>query len=233
MRKINISNKKQRDAQVGFEGRIPKGNIHQKLPDGRSHINVRVLKSTNETDLDALVAEKGSLEILSEEIINSDLDVDVEKIGAFIQGTKKMYLDSEGKIAYSVDKMEVVKSPEGKEVERRALNQVESNIDGDIPLCWTGKMLPKSKAISMFVFSRKYQLRHVNGLTFDFLFDIAKTLDEKNSMMLVGGGKKGNEPLIFSSGGVPYRGFLEGRIQGEKYCLILHLSNLELKEIIK
>jgi len=28
---------------------------------------------------------------------------------------------------------------------------------------------------------------------------------------------------------VPYRGFLEGRTKGTEYCLLLHLSNIELK----
>ena len=49
------------------------------------------------------------------------------------------------------------------------------------------------------------------------------------SMMLLGGGKKGNEPLMFRRGGLSYRGFLEGRVDGESYALILHLSNMELK----
>ena len=48
-------------------------------------------------------------------------------------------------------------------------------------------------------------------------------------MMLVGSGAKGTNPIILNAGGVPYRGFLEGRIDGERYCLILHLSNMELK----
>ena len=31
--------------------------------------------------------------------------------------------------------------------------------------------------------------------------------------------------------GTPYRGFLEGRVDGDKYLLLLHLTNLELKEL--
>jgi hypothetical protein len=31
--------------------------------------------------------------------------------------------------------------------------------------------------------------------------------------------------------GIPYRGFLEGRIDGEKYQLLLYLSNMELKRL--
>jgi hypothetical protein len=30
-------------------------------------------------------------------------------------------------------------------------------------------------------------------------------------------------------GGKPYNAFLEGRVKKDSYCLLLHLSNLELK----
>jgi hypothetical protein len=58
---------------------------------------------------------------------------------------------------------------------------------------------------------------------------MATELDDEESMMLVGGGPKGRDSLVFMENGTPYRGFLEGRIQGEKYQLLLHLSNMELK----
>jgi hypothetical protein len=58
---------------------------------------------------------------------------------------------------------------------------------------------------------------------------MARQLEAKDSLMLLGAGPKGNQPLILRRGGSPYRGFLEGRTQGDKYCLILHFSNLELK----
>jgi hypothetical protein len=62
---------------------------------------------------------------------------------------------------------------------------------------------------------------------------MAKSLQESNSLMLVGGGKKGTDPIVLTGGGTPYRGFLEGRIKDDKYCLILHLTNLELKELVQ
>ena len=89
----------------------------------------------------------------------------------------------------------------------------------------------KDKAMRMFMFKRSYQVQHINGLTFDFLYDMAKKLAEADALMLVGGGAKGNEPLVMSNGGTPYRAFLEGRVNGESYALILRLTNLELKEI--
>ena len=50
-------------------------------------------------------------------------------------------------------------------------------------------------------------------------------------MMLVGAGAKGRDPLIFQNNGLPWRGFLEGRIQDDSYALLLRLSNLELKSL--
>ena len=89
--------------------------------------------------------------------------------------------------------------------------------------------MKKSEVYNKFVFASKSQIVHVNGLTYDFLFGIAKELEEKESLMLLGAGPKGAQPLIFHRGGTPYRGFLEGRTQGDKYCLLLHLSNMEFK----
>ena len=74
-------------------------------------------------------------------------------------------------------------------------------------------------------------MQHVNGLTYDFLFDMAKKLADAGAMMLITAGAKGNEPLVMSNCGTPYRAFLEGRVQGDSYALILRLTNLELKEI--
>jgi hypothetical protein len=48
--------------------------------------------------------------------------------------------------------------------------------------------------------------------------------------LLIRGGEKGNEPLVMNRGGKPYNAFLEGRVKGDAYCLILHLSNMELKK---
>jgi hypothetical protein len=49
--------------------------------------------------------------------------------------------------------------------------------------------------------------------------------------MMMGGGTSGKEPLVMNDGGKPYRAFLEGRIKGDKYCLILHLTDQELKPL--
>ena len=90
--------------------------------------------------------------------------------------------------------------------------------------------MPKKKLFNKVVLASKYQLKHINGLTFDFLFKIAKDLHEKDSFMMLGGGK-GNEPIIINDGGKSYRAFLEGRIKDKSYILIMHLSNQEYKAL--
>ena len=103
-------------------------------------------------------------------------------------------------------------------------------MNSEIPLRWTGKFIKKDDAINRFVFTNKKQLVHVNGLTFDFLFEMAKELQKKDSLLLIRGGEKGADPVVMNRGGKPYNAFLEGRVKGESYCLILHLSNMELKK---
>jgi hypothetical protein len=127
---------------------------------------------------------------------------------------------------------QVVKNPDGTEKERRDLTKVPANVAlAEMPITWSGRKFPKEKAVRAFIFVKSYQLKHTSGLTYDFLYDMAKDLHESNTLMFVGAGKKGNEPIILTAGGEPYRGFLEGRVDGDRYALILHLTNMELKPL--
>ena len=124
----------------------------------------------------------------------------------------------------------------------------QSLVDGDpeLDLALTGKFISNSQRILVNeaskqpvykvkvterIFGRTYQLTHTNGLTFDFLFAMAKDLHEQQVLMLLGAGPKGVDPLVFQEEGRPYRAFLEGRVRGEEYLLLMHLSNLELKPL--
>lgn len=232
MRSINLANEKKRDAQVAFEPPPQKEGISNKLPSGADPRGIKMLKGTPATDLEALQGAHGDQ--LGEALVQGDPEVDLEQTGMLLEQTRRVFVGEGNKIVYHVRNEEVVRAPDGAEKERRPAKRNTANISVDeIPLSWTGKMMPKEKAVKMFVFSRKYQIRHVNGLTFDFLYDMAKKLDETNSLMFVGGGAKGNEPLVMSEGGKSYRAFMEGRIKGETYCLILHLTDMEMKEIMK
>lgn len=229
MPEINISNKAGRDAIVNMENvRAP---LKVRWLDSRSRQarNIRVLKSTIEQDLDALIEQNSGLEYVGQALINGDPEIDLERVGSFLNATSRVYVDVQKKIVHRIQQFEIVKDPSGTEVERRPRMVAPQNVTGDVPLRWTGKFLKKKDVVRKFVFSNKLQLMHINGLTFDFLFNMAKELEERESMMLLGGGPQANQPLILRRGNSPYRGFLEGRTRGEEYCLLLHLSNLELK----
>ncbi|HMF12335.1 MAG TPA: hypothetical protein VKE94_08515 [Gemmataceae bacterium] len=120
-----------------------------------------------------------------------------------------------------------MRNPDGTEKARRPAAILSANVHA--PLVWTGKLIPRREAIRKFVFGGTRQLWHVNGLTYDFLFAIARELEQKDSLLLVGAGPKGTQPLVFRRGALPYRSFLEGHTRGQEYLLLLHLSNLELK----
>lgn len=229
MRAINLSNANSRNAQVGMDVRAVKGKVKMFCEGGSPIVNRRLLKFTPATSIESLTNNYG--DDLTEDIINNDIEIDAERTGLILKFTKKIFLDPDLKVAHRITRKQVFYTPDGVEKEVRPFRTTESNINIDKPLRWTGKMIPKDKAVRMFAFTRKYQIRHINGLTFDFLQGIARELHEKNVMMLVGAGSKGIGPLVMSTGGTPYRAFLEGRMNGEKYCLIMHLTNLELKTI--
>lgn len=234
MKKINLANEKKRDALLGFEAKPTRQKVFQVLKDGSQKRNVKVLKSTLETDVAELEKKYSDLEAVAQAMITDDIEVDLEHTGMLVDSVSKIYADKDGSIVFNVEMTEVLKDKEGNETARRPLEQKQANISLDgLPVKWSGKLFPKKEAVKKFIFSKHYQVRHVNGLTFDFLYDMAKELHEKDSLMFVGGGEKGNEPLVLSTGGTPYRAFLEGRVDGDKYCLILHLTNLELKEFAK
>jgi hypothetical protein len=228
---MNIANEKKRDARVSFEGHRYHSDIRYVLDDGTPKKSVKVLKTTLNESLSSLENQFDSMTDIANAIIESDPEVNPEVTGMILDHTKKLFISKDNKISYGVDLFEVSRAPDGTEKDRKFYDRQQANVNTEIPIQCTGKRIPKAKAIKKFVFSRKYQMKHVNGLTYDFLFDIAKSLHEDNSLMLIGGGPKGNEPLILQMGGSPYRAFLEGRIKDDQYCLILHLTQLELKEV--
>ena len=230
MRKINLSNDVKRDAEVAFGTTFHRPSPVYKTADGKKSVNERLVRATMKTTDEALLAQYG--EGLADALIAGDPEVDMEQFGLKVEGLKKVFVTPKQKVAYGVSLNEHVFLADGTEKEVRPEQNTSANIALDgIPLRWTGKLIPRQKAMRMFMFKKSYQVQHVNGLTYDFLFDMAKKLADADAMMLGGGGQKGNEPLVMANGGTPYRAFLEGRVDGDKYALILRLSNMELKTI--
>jgi hypothetical protein len=243
IRYINLANAKKRDAEITFKSLNPKPAVIMGFANGAQVLNKRVIKSTSSISTQSLLSKyndkptKGvdfQMQLagrLAEDLILADPEIDLELTGKFIDDVSRVYINEEQKPVFRINKVEKIFSPSAKLKKERAPKYNECNITGEDIVKWSGKLMPKTQVYNKFVFAKKYQLRHVNGLTYDFLFDMAKELSDKDSLMMLAGGASGKEPLVMNDGGKPYRAFLEGRIKGEKYCLILHLTDLELKPL--
>jgi hypothetical protein len=225
---INISNAKRRDAVVAMEGLVPRRQVQYLDPHGRPVRTRKLLKTDIAHDLAAIMKKRKTSAAVANALIKEDPEIDIEEFGMFLTDTSRVYVSKKG-IVHLVEEFELLYNPDGTLRERRPRKKEPQNINTDVPLKWTGKFIKKKEAVNKFVFTNKKQLVHVNGLTFDFLFDMAKTLHKKDSLLLVRAGEKGDQPIIMNRGGRAYNAFLEGRVKGDSYCLILHLSNMELK----
>ena len=229
MPEINICNSAGRDAVVATQSVRSALKVRWVDEQGRQAANTRVLKSSVDLDVEALKQRHGDLAKLAAALVDGDPEIDTESTGRFLRETSRVYINVDRQIVHKVKWWEIIRNPDGSERERRPRKLQNPNIGSETPLKWSGVYIKKEDAARRFVFSSKVQLHHINGLTYDFLYGMAKELQERNSLMLLGAGPKSNQPLILRRGGSPYRGFLEGRTEGDKYCLILHFSNLELK----
>jgi len=228
---MKLTNAKGRWAQVRIEPRRRRSETVFISPDGGRVTSATFIKSTLDTGYESLRNRYGGDGAIANALIAGDPEIDVETAGRRAGRTDRVLLDSGNNVLYAASVQEVVCDPDGTKIERREPEDVDANINPDMPPVWSGRMIPRSEAARGFVFTRNYQVRHVDGLTFDFLFDLAGHLELADAMAVVGSGPKGTGPLLLERNGVPYRGFLEGRTSGDKYLLILHLSNMELKRL--
>ncbi len=230
MPNINLRDARNRDALVRADSVRQIASVRY-VDDKGGKVQLRkVLKGTLDNGLDALMAANdGNLDAVGAALLASDPEIDMERAGTFIVDSARVYVNTDNKIVYRIVQTEIVRGTDGMERERRPKKRVAGNVDGEIPLTWTGRKMKKADALARFVFHSKLQIVHVNGLTYDFLYGIAKELADADSLMLLGAGASGKEPLILRHGTTPCRGFLEGRIDGDKYVLLLHLSKMELK----
>ena len=230
LKEIHIANEKKRDANVRFVSLIKESDPKFAYK-GKSIKNSRLLISSDETSEDNLI--KKFKNKLAQKILEEDVDLDIDYAGKFVGDIDRILFNSKNEILYTPPKIkEVVFNKEGKEIKKQNPKEIVPNVRDDTPpLKWTGKFFKREDILKKFVITKSIQLRHVDGLTFQFLYDMAKTLDNKKSLMFIGGGKSGKDPLIFQTNGSPYRGFIDGRINKNQYQLILRLSNMELKKI--
>ena len=230
MRKIHISDSNSKNTFVHF---LPiKASSNAIRAFGKEKVfSKKLIISGENIAYENLVSKYG--EKLPQILINEDPELDLELIGRPVDRTNTVFIDKRNQILkIAPNWIELIFDKNGNEKERRVPKDKLSNITDELPVRFTKFKLKRKEAVKKFVFNRTLQLWHSDGLTFQFLYDIAKELDENDEMMLIGSGEKGKEPLIFQNNGLPWRAFLEGRVQGDSYALLMRLSNLELKSVI-
>jgi len=225
---IRIRDRRGRDARVRMESAHCRSRPTPQTLDGRAVEAARFIKAPLARAYAELRSRCPDDAEFAELLIEEDPEIDLEATGRRTGPTDRVLLDPDGDVLYAAAEVEVVCDRDDIEVERRLPADTPANVDGESPLVWTGRMLPRLEAARRFAFTRILQLRHVDGLTYDFLFGMARELDEADALVLVGAGPAGRDPIRLERNGVPHRGFLEGRVDGERYLLMLHLTNLEL-----
>lgn len=227
-RKIRLADHRGRDATVLF---VPVGESvkrrHQDM-DGRPVQSVRRVRATGQTCVDALFAKYPDPDELSRSLIDGDPELDLDITGRTTGPCDRVYIDGDGQILYAPAVVEVRCGPDGMECDRRPLSVRPSNLVTPAPPVWSGVLTPRAEIVRKYALTRAYQVMHTNALEFDFLYGIATHLDERKAMAQIGSGRRGNGPLICERNGPKYRGFLDGRVQGDAMRLVLYLASFEL-----
>lgn len=167
--------------------------------------------------------------ITPEALVSGDPEIDMEHVGMILSGATRGYRKAGDKeLVGDFQKFVTTYLPDGTEKEKTAHSPKKANVDDTVPVKM-GKRIPVAEAFSRFVFHNHYALTHDDGVKYEFLHSIAKDLHEKGEMAALGAGAKGVAPLVFLEGGTPYRAFLYGECEGDKYRLLVLVTRMELK----
>ena len=227
MRTLHIADASSRDAYVRFVS-VKAPQPPERVVNGQPVVMRRLLAAGEANTQEALLELHGA--DLGQALIDADPEVDFELVGRPIERTSTVYLDSSRQILQMApDVVEVILDPFGTEKERRAPEDRLPNVSEEVPVRFTKNRIKRADAVRRFAFSRTLQLWHTDGLTYEFLHGLAAELDAAEELVLLAGGEKAKDPLVLQLNGLPWRAFLEGRVNDSGYCLLLRLSNLELK----
>lgn len=229
MRKIHLMNEAARNAVVAIESVRKQEGPVTGLP-GKKLAFKRYVATTENGLHTKLSGQHG--DALAKALIDGDPEIDREVVGREVGETQTVFLSGTGEVLHaSPSLVEVIFGTDGKERERKPAEDVPANTNEESPIRWTKMRLKRSDVVTKFAFCRTIQIKHVDGLSYDFLYAMAKELSDKDEVARLGAGAKGRDPLIFQENGARYQAFLEGRVDGPRYKLLLHLSNLELRTL--
>lgn len=186
------------------------------------------LKATGETHPETLMARWSDPADLARALVAGDPELDLGQTGCKVGLSQRIWLDGDSQPIF-VPRLEQVRHDEhGQVVQRRPLRVRPGNLVPPAPPVWSGVLLARREVLSRYALRHAWQLMHGNSLEYDFLLELARWLDARGQMALVGRGRSGRSPLVIARGARPCLGFLDGRVQGESVRLVLYLAMGEL-----
>lgn len=237
---IHISNAKNIDSTVQAFPRRDKTETVRKSPEGKKVNNVSVALYTNEHSFIDRIKHD---EDLRQTILQSEEDIDLEIIGKTIGNTTSLLLTIDNTLCYNFTEYEIKKDREGNVIpcnecgeiycEHRIKRQTESNVNEEAPIRWIKPiMIDKLEAIKRYSFEKSYIIRHNDGASYEYLYEMARQLHEANQMVLMAPiEEKKPQKVVLRNRGKPFYAFLEGRVNEDNktYLLILHRTTFSLK----
>ena len=203
------------------------GNSGQGHFDVKEKRPIRIAVFTTEQRTTALKTKYNNE--LAKALVEGDPEFDLQAAGYIAKRAERIYLDSKGAPLYAAKIIEEVISSKNEVIETRPPREEPATVGYNLPLVITKEKIHKEETIRNYVFTDALILRHGDPIAFDSMFDLAEEIETSDMLWKVGTGKSGKKLLILRKNGTPYNAFLEGRIRGEKYLLVLHLSSFELR----
>ena len=153
MPNVNLSDARMRDAVVKAESTRQRRTIFYQGPKKLPAYMRKVLKGAVHQDYESMLEIYKTPEALGAALAEGDPEIDFERDGMFLWDLSRVYINPKEELVYRIQQEEVVYNPDGSMRERREQRRLEANVDEEIPLTWTGKMVPKAEAIRKFVFA--------------------------------------------------------------------------------
>ena len=228
IRQMRIVDHRGRDAICGLlPVRVPDARRWQDLAGQPVHA-LRRVRATAATHSEALLAQSPDPDDLAQALIAGDPEWDLRALGRPTGPCTRGYVDGDGQPCYAPQWTEFRPDGQGTERAHRPLPSRPANLAPATPPVWSGVLLPRQEIVRRVAFARAYQVVHGDALQFDFLYELAQYLQQRQVMVQVGSGRQGRGPLVCERNGRPYRGYLDGRVQGEAMRLVLYLAAGEL-----
>jgi hypothetical protein len=215
------------DAELELIPTHRKKQSFRKTPDGKDIINQKFILFDIEKRNDKVLKENQ----IFDKFIEDDFDIDIELTGKYIKSTNRIVVNKDFRPVYNYMRFDILKFPDGSKKERVHL-YTHGNTNHDIPVKITDDLIDPKDLLLKYIFRKSYYISHTNGLTFKFLFDLAKRLHNSGKFARVEAydpDSQKRSPLVLYDGGRKFpRAFLEGRVKKNAYALILHISDQEL-----